>query len=100
MIIRASAGCLSIPESFARKSHRCILEAMRDHLVGGIYVVQATKDGLTEFWAAATIRADAVATVQKVIGPEWTVVLTDRRLTNHRLSTLKLRPNGVQKLST
>jgi hypothetical protein len=27
---------------------------MRRRLVGGIYIVQAAKDGVTEYWAAAT----------------------------------------------
>ena len=71
---------------------------MRGPQVGGIYVVQASKDGITQYWAAATIREDAVRTVEMELGPGWTVTLTNRRLTGQRLSALKLRPNGVQKL--
>jgi hypothetical protein len=67
-------------------------------LVGGIYVVQASRDGKTEYWAAATIRGKAAAAVEKELGEGWTVTLTDRRLTGQRLSKLRLRPNGVQKL--
>jgi hypothetical protein len=43
------------------------LPLMRRHLVGGIYVVEAKKDGVTDYWAAATIRENAVAAVEK----EW-----------------------------
>ncbi len=70
-----------------------------DPLVGGIYVVQASRDGVTGYWAAATIREDAVPAVQKAVGPEWTVTRTGRRLIGQRLSLLNLRPNGVEKLT-
>ena len=53
---------------------------MPRRLVGGIYVVEAKKDGLTEHWAAATLWENAVAAVEKELGPEWIVTLTDRRL--------------------
>ena len=46
---------------------------MRRHLVGGIYVVEAKKDGITEHWAAATLQENAVAAVEKELGPGWTV---------------------------
>lgn len=71
---------------------------MSNVLVGGIYVVQATKGDQIEYWAAATIREKAVAAVEKELGEGWTVRLTDRRLTGQRLSKLRLRPNGVQRL--
>jgi hypothetical protein len=67
-------------------------------LVGGIYVVQAAKDGVTEYWAAATLQENAVAAVEKEMGSGWTVTLTDRRLTGQRLSKLQMRPNSVRKL--
>jgi hypothetical protein len=66
--------------------------------VGGIYVVQATKGERVEHWAAATIRQEAVAAVEKELGAGWTLVLTDRRLTGQQLSQLRLRPNSVQRL--
>ena len=71
---------------------------MPRRLVGGIYVVEAKKDGLTELWAAATLWENAVAAVEKELGPEWIVTLTDRRLASQRLSMLKMRPNTVRKL--
>ena len=71
---------------------------MGNVLVGGIYVVQATKGDRTEYWAAATIREKAVAAVEKELGAGWAITLTDRRLTGQRLSKLRLRPNSVQKL--
>jgi hypothetical protein len=72
---------------------------MPRRLVGGIYVVEAKKDGVTEHWAAATLWENAVATVKKEqLGPQWTVTLTEHRLTNQRLSILKMLPNTVRKL--
>jgi hypothetical protein len=68
-------------------------------LAGSIYVVRAIKDGQAEYWAAATLREKAVAAVKKELGEGWTVTLTDRRLTGQRLSKLRIRPSGVQKLS-
>ena len=72
--------------------------AMPRHLVGGIYIVQAVSGDVTEYWAAATLQENAVAAVEKELGPGWIVTLTDRRLTNQRLSTLKMLPNTVRKL--
>jgi hypothetical protein len=71
---------------------------MRRRLVGGVYIVQAMKDGVTEYWAAATLQENAVGAVEKAIGSGWIVTLTDRRLTNQRLSILKMLPNTVRKL--
>jgi hypothetical protein len=71
---------------------------MRRRLVGGIYVVQAMKDDVVEYWAAATLEQNAVAAVEKELGPGWIITLTDRRLTNQRLSILKMLPNTVRKL--
>lgn len=71
---------------------------MGRRLVGGIYIVQALKDGVTEYWAAATLLENAVAAVEQKLGPGWIVTLTDRRLTNQRLSILKMLPNTVRKL--
>jgi hypothetical protein len=71
---------------------------MSNALAGGIYVVMAQKDGKVEYWAAATIRDQAVAAVEKNLPPGWTATLTERRLTAQRVTTLKMRPNTVQKL--
>ena len=38
---------------------------MGRRLVGGIYIVQALKDGVTEYWAAATLLENAVAAVEQ-----------------------------------
>jgi hypothetical protein len=71
---------------------------MHRHLVGGIYVLEARKDGVTEYWAAATLQENAVAAVEKELGLVWIATLTDRRLTGQRLSMLKMRSNTVRKL--
>ena len=60
--------------------------------------VKAKKDGVTEYWPAATLQESAVAAVEKEVGPGWIVTLTDRRLTGQRLSILKMGPNTVRKL--
>jgi hypothetical protein len=71
---------------------------MRRGVIGGIYVVKVAKDAVTEYWAAATVRENAVASVEKEVGLGWTVTLTDRCLANQRLSILKMLPNTVRKL--
>ena len=70
---------------------------MRRRLVGGIYIVQAAKDGVTEYWAAVTLQENGLPQ-SKRNWAGWTVTLTDRRLTSQRLSMLKMRPNTVRKL--
>jgi hypothetical protein len=65
-----------------------------------IYVVAATKDNKTEFWAAATGRSAALATVQRLLAPGWTATtIMDWRLPSERVVALKLPANGVRKLS-
>jgi len=71
---------------------------MRNRVSGGIYVVKAMKDGAIEYWAAATLREKVVAAVVEQLGPEWIVTLIEQRLTNQRLSILKMLPNTVRKL--
>jgi hypothetical protein len=71
---------------------------MGNERVGGIYVVAATKNGRTEYWAAATTRGEAVAAVERELVAGWNVTLTNHRLTPQRMRTLKLRPNGVHRL--
>jgi hypothetical protein len=71
---------------------------MRRRILGGIYVVAAMKDGEIEYWAAATLQEKAVEAVQKQVGPDWLVTLTDQRLTNKRLSVLRMLPNTVRRL--
>jgi hypothetical protein len=74
------------------------LTVMRKRVSGGIYVVAAMKDGVVEYWAAATLQENAVAAVEKHRGPGWRVTLTEQRLTSQRLSILKMLPNTVRKL--
>jgi GTPase Era involved in 16S rRNA processing len=68
---------------------------MSNALRGGIYVVAATFDGKTEYWAAATIRENALAAVWRELPPGWNVTLTDWQLTPQKIKALKLRPNAV-----
>jgi len=72
---------------------------IRNPRVGGIYVVAATKDNKTEFWAAAVRRGDALAAVQQLLAPGWTAAtIMDWRLTPERVAALKIRTNDVRKL--
>jgi hypothetical protein len=73
---------------------------MGSTFLGGIYVVAATKDGKTDYWVAATRREDAVIAVELLLGPGWTVALTDRRVSPQQIDALKLRPNGVCQLKS
>jgi len=71
---------------------------MNNTYAGGIYVVAATKDGITEYWAAATPREEAAATVGSQLGPGWKLILTDERLTPEAVAELKMRANCIRKL--
>jgi len=49
---------------------------MSKAFAGRIYVVAATRDGQTEFLAAATPRKTAAAEVQQLLPIEWMAVAT------------------------
>ena len=65
---------------------------------GRVYVVAATKDGQTEFWAAATPRARAAAAVQRLLPLGWTAFATGWRLTPGKVAELSMHINSVRKL--
>jgi hypothetical protein len=65
---------------------------------GGIYVVAATKDGKTEYWAAATLREHAVDEVRKALGPGWNASFTERRIATETMRDLKMQRLSVRKL--
>jgi hypothetical protein len=71
---------------------------MRITVAPDIYVVVAKNENTIEYWAAATVRENAVAAVEKELLPGWTAMLTRRRLTTHRATRLNMRPNSVRKL--
>jgi hypothetical protein len=71
---------------------------MRMSVAPDIYVVIAKKDNAIEYWAAATVRDEAVAAVEKELLPGWAATLTRRHLTAYRATRLKMRPNSVRKL--
>lgn len=70
---------------------------MGNALAGGIYVIAVTKGGKREYWAAATIREEAVAAVQRELPPGWIATITDQRITSQTIKNLKMRPNSVRK---
>jgi hypothetical protein len=73
---------------------------MANTYAGGVYIVVATKNGATEYWAAATHRAKAVSAVKEMLPPGWDGTVTERRLTPDQVAELKLRANGVRKLKS
>jgi hypothetical protein len=72
---------------------------MRKLYTGSIYVVAASKDGKTEYWAAATSPKEATAAVQLVVGPAWKIKFINHRLTPAEVAELSLQPDDVRRLS-
>jgi hypothetical protein len=64
----------------------------------GAYLVEATKDGQIEYWAAATHPDDALTVVRSQTPPDWNLVLTERRLTHKQAAELKMTHNTILKL--
>jgi len=71
---------------------------MRNGSARAVYVVIATKDGQTEFWAAATPRYRAAAAVQQLLSPGWRVSFLGWRLSPAKAAALKMSAGNVQKL--
>jgi hypothetical protein len=71
---------------------------MGNEYAGGIYVIQATKDGRIEYWAAAVPRDKAIEAVSEQMAPGWKLVLTERRLTPGKIAALRMRANSVRLL--
>ncbi len=63
-----------------------------------IYIVVSTKDDTTLHWVAATSSEDAVTAVELLLGPGWTVALTERHITPEQVAALKLRDNEIREL--
>jgi hypothetical protein len=85
---------------FDKGAAEIIFGLMGNTLAGGVYVVEATKGDQTEYWAAATPRADAVIAVLERLPPGWQAILTVGRLTIEEVGSLNLRPNGVRQLKS
>ena len=64
-----------------------------------IYVINATEDGQSEFWAAAAPRRTAAAQVQQLLPPGWTATSMGWRLGRARAAELRMRPDSVRKLT-
>jgi ActR/RegA family two-component response regulator len=62
------------------------------------YVVEATKDGRTEYWAVAAHRDDALTIARTQTSPDWNLVLAERRLTHKQAAELKIMHNTIKKL--
>jgi hypothetical protein len=71
---------------------------MGNEYIGGIYIVAATKDRKTEYWAAAVPEGRAIEAVREQIAPGWSLSLTTKRLTPSTVTELKMRPNSVRQL--
>ena len=64
-----------------------------------VYVVSATKNGHSEFWAAATPRDSAAAQVQGSLPPGWEAKLTGWRLGAERAAELQMAPSTVRRIT-
>jgi len=64
-----------------------------------VYVVSATKNGQSEFWAAATPRDSAAAQVQEILPPGWEAKLTGWHLGAERIAELQMAPNTVRRIT-
>ena len=64
-----------------------------------VYVVSATKNGQSEFWAAATLRDSAATQVQGLLPPGWKAKLTGWRLGVERVAELQMAPNTVRRIT-
>lgn len=73
---------------------------MGNEYAGGIYVIEAAKDGKTEYWAAAVPREQAVEVVRQQAPPGWSLRLTERRLPVATVAGLKMRLNSVRQLKS
>ncbi len=79
---------------------------MDDKLALGIAVVRVVTDQLvegkpvTQLWAAAVARTDAVEAVMRNLPASWTGELTDQRLTQGHVRRLKMGPGAVRELSS
>lgn len=71
---------------------------MRNGFTRAIYIVTATRNGRTEFWAAATPRHRAAAAVQRVLQPGWRTMFLGWRLSPTKAAALKMSSNSVRKL--
>ena len=85
-------------KDLARLADRSIFASMDDMLEHEIYVLIASGNGKSEFWAAATTRERALAEVRQHLPLGWMVALTEHYLTPHEATSLGIRPNGVRKL--
>ncbi len=77
---------------------RVILAPMSRAYADGIYLVVASKDGVTEEWVAVTSTKEAIVAVQLQAGPAWQIRLSDRRLTRTQAQSLNLRRDEVRHL--
>jgi hypothetical protein len=73
---------------------------MANEYADAVHLVLALKGAKSEIWAAATPRSDAVQAVQLMLGKGWNAIrIVETRLPPERVASLKLLPNGVQKLT-
>jgi hypothetical protein len=71
---------------------------MGKEYTGDVYVIQATKSGRTEYWAAAVPHDKAIEAVDDRLAPGWNLVLIERRLAPGKVTALRMRANSVRLL--
>jgi hypothetical protein len=76
------------------------LAGMGNGYADTIYVVIASKDEQTEFWAAATPRHKAATEVQQFLPHGWIANFTGWRFSAEKSTDLKMPANSVRKLKS
>ena len=71
---------------------------MSSEIAEEIYVVAATKDGQTEFWAVALPFEEVLDAMAQATGPGWKYVVTTEWLTIERAAALGLPFNTVRRI--
>jgi hypothetical protein len=71
---------------------------MANDYADSIYIVEAKKDGSTQYWAAAVRRDEALAAVRDHVLPAWALAMTQRRLTPGKVAALRMHANSVRLL--
>jgi hypothetical protein len=70
-------------------------------MMDAVYVVVAvaSKDGLTEHWAAQGTAGQALADVRRYLPSGWFLTLTGEMLSAEEADALGIRPGNVRRLS-
>jgi hypothetical protein len=85
-------------DQLAMPPQRSIFCFMGDTYASDIHVVAATKDGQTQFWAAALPLHEVLAQVALEVGDGWALTVTTKRLTVQKAAALNMRSNSIRRI--